>query len=168
MTVQIDIWLVGRWTRDASILDKAYLLFPIIENGHWSLAIICHPGGSNRKNGSKRCLLHLDSNTGTHDSKLIFQALRRFLKAAWERAKGADERFNDEDIVQCSAPVADQQNAYDCGPFVLHSIDKFVREAPTVFTTQELSKYTDSAVSCDNSMDLCTVTARCKPKLQRP
>jgi Ulp1 family protease len=99
--------LVGK---EVSILDKAYLLLPIIAEGHWSLAIFCHPGGSKDENGSKQCLLHLDSSPGIHVSKSVFSILRRFLKAVWEHWKGADEQFAVEDIAECTVPVPSQPN----------------------------------------------------------
>ncbi len=156
--VQSYVKVVHRWVRLAYIMEKTYLLVPIIKSRHWSLAIICHPGGSNKENGGMRCILHLDSVPGHHDSKLIFHKVRRFLKAAWLGAKGAEDKFHDEDFAECSVPVPRQQNGYDCGPFVLYSVDKFLREAPPVFTKQEMSSYSDSAVSCDVSLAWIRVT----------
>jgi Ulp1 family protease len=91
---------------------------------------------------------------GIHDSESLFRILRRFLKAVWEHWKGADEKFAVEDIAECAVPVPQQPNKYDCGPFVLHSLDKFVKEAPEVFTMAELRSHKDSEVSALNFMDL--------------
>ena len=35
---------VERWTRDVDVFAKKYLLVPVFEDQHWSLAIVCHPG----------------------------------------------------------------------------------------------------------------------------
>ena len=35
---------VERWTRGVDVFAKKFLLVPVFENQHWSLAIICHPG----------------------------------------------------------------------------------------------------------------------------
>lgn len=146
--VQAFCRVVGRLVgKEVSILDKEYLLLPIVAEGHWSLAIFCHPGGSKDENGSKRCLLHLDSSPGIHVSESVFSILRRFLKAVWEHWKGADEQFAVEDIAECTVPVPPQPNTYDCGPFVLHSLETFVKQAPEVFTMAELQCHEDSEVS---------------------
>ena len=35
---------VERWTRDVDVFAKKFLLVPVFEDQHWSLAIVCHPG----------------------------------------------------------------------------------------------------------------------------
>ena len=35
---------VERWTRGVDVFAKKFLLVPVFEDQHWSLAIICHPG----------------------------------------------------------------------------------------------------------------------------
>lgn len=149
---------VRRWMAKAYIIEKTYLLVPIIKESHWSLAIICHPRGSNKESGGMRCILHLDSKPGYHHSKLIFRQVRRFLKAAWSGEKDAADKFQDQDFNECIVPVPKQTNGDDCGPFVLYSMDKFVSEAPPVFTKQEMSRYSDPAVSCDVSLAWIRVT----------
>lgn len=34
---------VKRWTKKVDVFAKQYLLIPICENNHWTLAIVCHP-----------------------------------------------------------------------------------------------------------------------------
>jgi len=34
---------VKRWTKKVDVFAKDYLLIPICENNHWTLAIVCHP-----------------------------------------------------------------------------------------------------------------------------
>ena len=37
--------LVSRWTRDVDVFAKRLLLVPISDkDGHWTLAVVCHPG----------------------------------------------------------------------------------------------------------------------------
>lgn len=36
---------VRKWTKNVDIFDKAYIFVPIHDHAHWSLAVICHPGG---------------------------------------------------------------------------------------------------------------------------
>ena len=35
---------VERWTRGVDVFAKKFLLVPVFEDQHWSLAIVCHPG----------------------------------------------------------------------------------------------------------------------------
>ena len=35
---------VERWTRNVDIFAKRFLLVPVLDQQHWSLAIVCHPG----------------------------------------------------------------------------------------------------------------------------
>ena len=35
---------VERWTRGVDVFAKKFLLVPVVEDLHWSLAIVCHPG----------------------------------------------------------------------------------------------------------------------------
>ena len=35
---------VERWTRDVDVFAKKFLIVPVFEDQHWSLAIVCHPG----------------------------------------------------------------------------------------------------------------------------
>jgi Ulp1 family protease len=35
---------VAKWTKNVDVFAQDYLLIPIHDTAHWSLAIICHPG----------------------------------------------------------------------------------------------------------------------------
>ncbi|KAA8529565.1 hypothetical protein F0562_033636 [Nyssa sinensis] len=68
-----------RWWKGVNIFQKAYILFPIHENLHWSLVIICIP---DKEDESGPIILHLDS-LGLHCSKSIFHNIKRFLREEW-------------------------------------------------------------------------------------
>lgn len=42
-TIAYGFTRVKRWTKKVDIFSKEFLLIPICENNHWTLAIICHP-----------------------------------------------------------------------------------------------------------------------------
>ena len=47
---------VKKWTRNVDIFSKKYILIPINDKLHWSLAIICNPlSAPKQKNNSKEC-----------------------------------------------------------------------------------------------------------------
>lgn len=35
---------VCKWTKNVDIFDMDYILIPIHDTAHWSLAVVCHPG----------------------------------------------------------------------------------------------------------------------------
>lgn len=35
---------VCKWTKNVDVFDMDYILIPIHDAAHWSLAIVCHPG----------------------------------------------------------------------------------------------------------------------------
>ncbi|PKI53961.1 hypothetical protein CRG98_025663 [Punica granatum] len=72
-----------RWWKGVNIFQKAYVLIPIHDELHWSLAIICVPDKEDR---SGPILLHLDS-LQLHRSKSIFDNIRRFLVEEWNHLK---------------------------------------------------------------------------------
>ncbi|KAK4261302.1 hypothetical protein QN277_004321 [Acacia crassicarpa] len=126
-----------RWWKGVNIFQKAYVLIPIHENLHWSLAIICIP---DKKDESGPIILHLDS-LSLHSSRSVFDNLRRYLIEEW--------RYLDQESACSDIPIADgiwknldckikeriitvpqQKNDYDCGLFVLYFIKRFIEEAP--------------------------------------
>ncbi|XP_028754422.1 ubiquitin-like-specific protease 1D isoform X2 [Neltuma alba] len=68
-----------RWWKGVNIFQKAYVLIPIHEDLHWSLAIICIP---DMEDESGPIILHLDS-LGLHSSRSVFDNVRRYLIEEW-------------------------------------------------------------------------------------
>eukprot|EP00983_Pelagomonas_calceolata_P118041 1160466-Pelagomonas_calceolata.AAC.8 len=62
---------LGSWIcpQKVDIFSKDYLLVPIHDTLHWSLAIVCHPGAVRgslaQEEGVTPCILHLDSMEGS-------------------------------------------------------------------------------------------------------
>ncbi|KAL5723756.1 Ulp1 peptidase [Ranunculus cassubicifolius] len=127
-----------RWWKGVNIFEKAYILFPIHENFHWSLVIVCLP---DKEDDSGPLVLHLDS-LGYHDSTHIFVNVKSFLKKEWRY-------LNEKEAPPLDLPMADkvwgnlprridekrimvpqQKNDYDCGVFVLFFMERFIAQAP--------------------------------------
>ncbi|GMH01614.1 hypothetical protein Nepgr_003453 [Nepenthes gracilis] len=137
-----------RWWRGVNIFQKAYILLPIHENLHWSLAIICIP---DKEDESGPIILHLDS-LGYHFSRSIFVNIRSFLREEWN--------YVNKDVGPVDIPILDriwkylprridekiitvpqQDNDYDCGLFVLFFMERFIVEAPDRLKKKDLAMF---------------------------
>jgi Ulp1 family protease len=118
---------VKKWTGNIDIFEKDYLFIPINDKMHWSLIIVCFPG----KFSNKSCILHLDSLRGINQS--IFTKLRCYLKSEWinKRGNSIDEKdFASERMPGHHVKVPEQDNYTDCGLFLLHYVELWVRNPP--------------------------------------
>ena len=148
---------VSSWTRRIDVFAQRFLLFPVHEGEHWSLAIVCHPGAklvsvrelkgamkpaeaSSSSSGDVdvcaaaqrpvACIVCLDS-LGLHRTQRTCMLLRKWLTAEWAARKGGRERRKfAPGTVPAIAPrnvTSLQSNLTDCGLYLLHFADEFVR-----------------------------------------
>ncbi|XP_076918355.1 ubiquitin-like-specific protease 1D isoform X2 [Bidens hawaiensis] len=126
-----------KWWKGVSIFEKAYILLPVHEGAHWSLAIICIP---TKKVDLGAIVLHLDS-LGLHNSSQIFDNVGRFVKEEWNHLTNSEDPLAipvmdeiweslDPSIINRKIQVPQQRNSYDCGLFVLYYMERFIKEAP--------------------------------------
>ncbi|MCO5580780.1 hypothetical protein L7F22_034651 [Adiantum nelumboides] len=127
-----------KWTKGVNIFEKKYLLVPVHDCAHWSLAIICFATNPQERNKVLPYILHLDSMREGHLSKEVFHVLSRYIEAEWNHIRGLDA--NDEncttvlkEFVSKRVEVPLQQNAWDCGLFLLYFIECFLRDADDIF-----------------------------------
>ncbi|XP_042501351.1 ubiquitin-like-specific protease 1D isoform X2 [Macadamia integrifolia] len=137
-----------RWWKGVNIFQKAYILLPIHENQHWSLAIICN---LDKDDDLGQIILHLDS-LGYHNSYEIFEDIRSFLKEEWkylrEEVAASDPSIGDRvhrnlrnRIDGRKITVPQQKNDYDCGIFVLYFMERFIEEAPERLKRKDLTMF---------------------------
>ncbi|KAK6922173.1 Ulp1 protease family, C-terminal catalytic domain, partial [Dillenia turbinata] len=136
-----------RWWKGVNIFKKAYILLPIHENIHWSLAIICMP---DKEDESGPRILHLDS-LGLHDSRSVFDNIKSFLREEWNclnQEAPSDLPFAKRiwkhlpliiDAERVSVPQ--QNNISDCGLFVLYFMERFLEEAPERLKKKDLAMF---------------------------
>ncbi|XP_074587123.1 putative ubiquitin-like-specific protease 2A [Curcuma longa] len=141
---------VRKWTRKVNIFEKDYIFIPVNFNLHWSLLIICHPGEvANLKGGEVHsckvpCILHMDSIKGSHNGlKNIIQSYM------WEEWKERHEEASEDDSSKflnlrfVSLEVPQQENSFDCGLFLLHYVELFLQEAPSIFDPFQVTKFSN-------------------------
>ncbi|KAH8091598.1 hypothetical protein JL720_5908 [Aureococcus anophagefferens] len=73
---------VERWTRGVDVFSKKFLVVPIVEHLHWSLAIVCHPGALVR---------------------VVRDRIAREEEEAEERARGEDDDESDAPRIDATA-----------------------------------------------------------------
>ncbi|KAK7328093.1 hypothetical protein VNO77_22189 [Canavalia gladiata] len=142
---------VRKWTRKVNLFEKDYLLIPINYSLHWSLIVICHPGEVTcfkdeeiQESSKVPCILHMDSLKGSHKGlKNVFQS---YLCEEWkERHSNVvdDVSSNFLHLRFISLELPQQENLYDCGLFLLHYVECFLKEAPINFNPFLITKFSN-------------------------
>ncbi|VVA94071.1 unnamed protein product [Arabis nemorensis] len=137
-----------RWWKGIDLFRKAYIFIPIHEDLHWSLVIVCIP---DKEDESGLTILHLDS-LGLHSKRSIVENVKRFLKDEWNYLKQDDYSLDlpvsekiwrnlPRRISEADIQVPQQKNDFDCGPFVLFFIKRFIEEAPQRLKRKDLGMF---------------------------
>lgn len=136
---------VRKWTRRVNIFEKDYIFIPVNYSYHWSLIIICNPGAAILEDGNQSktpCILHMDSLNGTHGN--LSKLIQSYLWEEWRERHMADdtsfvtaEKFYNMAFISLEVPQ--QNNYHDCGLFLLHYVEMFLRQVPTTFSLPQLA-----------------------------
>ena len=135
---------VERWTRGVDVFAKKFLLVPVVEDLHWSLAIVCHPGELAKRAVARErreldvgatededededcplrpCVIHMDSNR-QHSAKKIEKWLRCFLEMEWRKRHSDEELHAPERDGEGGRPAGGPAAGDAQGP----AADEFVR-----------------------------------------
>ncbi|KAK1626476.1 hypothetical protein QYE76_000791 [Lolium multiflorum] len=139
-----------RWWKGVNIFQRGYIILPIHGMSHWSLIIVCMPA---KESNAGPIILHLDS-LGMHPSAQIFDTVGKYLEEEWRHL-----RENESSCISISetiwqdlpsnihkeiVEVPGQNNAYDCGVFMLYYIQQFIKQAPERFTRDRLHMFSRS------------------------
>ncbi|CAA6664099.1 unnamed protein product [Spirodela intermedia] len=113
--------------------------------------IDCHTGDVGMKDSIHEacripCILHMDSMKGNHDG--LKKLIQSYLCEEWkERYSGSLEdtsllpNFSNLRFIPLELPQ--QQNAFDCGFFLLHYVELFLKEAPANFNPFSITKFSN-------------------------
>nr|XP_024365449.1 ubiquitin-like-specific protease 2 isoform X2 [Physcomitrium patens] len=139
---------VKKWTRKVNIFEKDFIFIPVNQSLHWSLIIICHPGQmwDVTTDGSPvgdACILHLDSMEGFHRG--LDRYIKSYLFQEWKE-RNPNEITNPYEVSYAEeffsempyrySKVPQQDNNCDCGLFLLHYVELFLKTAPPVYRTK--------------------------------
>ncbi|KAH9697359.1 putative ubiquitin-like-specific protease 2A [Citrus sinensis] len=132
---------VRKWTRKVNLFEKDYIFIPVNYSLHWSLIVICHPGevpyfrdDEIEKSLKVPCILHMDSIKGSHRG--LKNLIQGYLSEEWkERHSNTDDEVPSKFLRLQFAPLElpQQQNSFDCGLFLLHYVELFLKEALSNF-----------------------------------
>jgi len=130
---------VKSWTKKMDIFSKKMLIFPICDDEHWYVIIVCNPGQvlSQKKDkdfeqerrrqvklegrGCDPFLLVLDSLPNTHSTAL--NRIRSYLQFEHMEKKGLPLSFGKEKMEEKQPEIPYQPNSCDCGIFLLHYVE---------------------------------------------
>ncbi|XP_023728809.1 probable ubiquitin-like-specific protease 2A isoform X2 [Lactuca sativa] len=118
---------VLNWIKKKDIFSRKYVVFPIVQWGHWSVLIFCHFGESLGSKFKTPCILLLDSLAKADHSKQLEPVIRKNL-----------ERTEDKKLLRkmpfLVPKVPQQRDNQECGFFALYYIKLFVESAPESFS----------------------------------
>ncbi|KAK1417593.1 hypothetical protein QVD17_26723 [Tagetes erecta] len=142
---------VHKWTKKVDIFQKDYIFIPVNFRLHWSLVIICHPGEVVNFTDDELelsvkvpCILHMDSIKGSHRG--LDPCIKSYLWEEWKArndyaSEDISRKFMDLRFLQLEVPQ--QENSYDCGLFMLHYMELFVKQASNSFNPLDTFINTD-------------------------
>eukprot|EP00656_Telonema_subtile_P008501 TRINITY_DN13963_c0_g1_i2.p1 TRINITY_DN13963_c0_g1~~TRINITY_DN13963_c0_g1_i2.p1 ORF type:complete len:214 (+),score=65.86 TRINITY_DN13963_c0_g1_i2:477-1118(+) len=116
-------------TNIPDLFQKDFLLIPVHQNLHWSLALVCfakNAGVAGLAGTQQARVVYMDSLGGRKPK--VLESIRKFLDFEWKhRHPDIPKRF---DTVTCQGhmpTVPVQSNDWDCGLFVLQYAQMFAR-----------------------------------------
>lgn len=109
---------------DFDLQDFDYIVIPVNEWEHWSLAVICHPFTSKARTVIFDSQLTADLNNLQNMATLI----ESFMKYSYEKRTGSVMPFP----LQCVLPqrMPQQTNNFDCGIFIAEFARRFLLSPP--------------------------------------
>ncbi|KAK1359959.1 hypothetical protein POM88_044433 [Heracleum sosnowskyi] len=121
---------VIEWLGRLNIFMQKYVFFPLCLSNHWSLVILCNPGGDIKRKKERPSMILLDSLDGSMKSEVeIFMS-----SVLHELYKNRFISQNDFGNIKLAIPkVPKQRDDKTCGFFVLYYMTLFLKEIPVKF-----------------------------------
>ena len=137
--------------KDNNIFQKRLVLFPIEQNGHWSLCVLVNPahvlnGGKVDKSGRFKlagidrslpfpCILYFDPIPNQHNAERNSQLIRTWLNDHWAfRLYPKKKPFTEATYPLYKPTVPTQLNQTDCGVFVCRYIFALYKLRDRIFS----------------------------------
>lgn len=162
-----DYSRIRKWFQSSDIFKKDFLVFPVCENYHWFLVIVCYPEqvqhvtcfadeeyedeiATTRKTPG---IIVLDS-LRTQEVKNFTKPIRDFLYHEWRYKMNADDsvpvkKFDCNSLTEKWPTIPRQQNGYDCGIFILAYCQYFLRSPHRAYSLIMCEDKTDTEF-CDD------------------
>mmetsp|Transcript_6617 Transcript_6617/g.11639 ORF Transcript_6617/g.11639 Transcript_6617/m.11639 type:complete len:301 (-) Transcript_6617:8-910(-) len=141
---------VRNWTKKIDIFSYHHILVPINENEHWTLAILMQAHTLMSKK-QKAAWLYFDSLGGSGQEAI--DILREYIRVEWEAARGTEIDMDESSIPMFQPDVPLQDNLTDCGVFLLHYAELFLKN-PNQFNIKHLDSVTSTQFFKHNWFEL--------------
>ncbi|CAM9784990.1 unnamed protein product [Pylaiella littoralis] len=132
---------VQHWTRNVDLFKKKFVLVPVVQDMHWSLACLCNLDKLEEdkfeylSHEAQPCMLFLDS-LDMHYPQKIQGFLQKYLEEKWKESGRKAMDFDDDILPLVRPRVPTQINGCDCGVYVLRYAKEICRQWPTVTTAE--------------------------------
>eukprot|EP00961_Rhodomonas_salina_P145528 1958483-Rhodomonas_salina.1 len=150
-----------KWSKGVDVFEKDYILIPICQKLHWSLAVVCFPrlegelletAEKNHAGGRQQhqayqvpCILHF--NSIRKNVPAIFQRIRGYLQHFWDvhhAHKHGKRDFESKSLRGYNPNCPQQPNEWDCGIYVMEFINRLCLDSPEP-TIEELREREDKS-----------------------
>ncbi|KIJ48954.1 hypothetical protein M422DRAFT_28282 [Sphaerobolus stellatus SS14] len=114
---------VQRWTRKRTPFDCDLVVFPCNDSNHWFTISISNPAGMLSDAKSPMAIIGLDSLA--YDRNIIRSEI-----LTWVQREASNRNLEyqvETPLMSLALPCAEQPNDYDCGPYMIHNLDRFLR-----------------------------------------
>ncbi|CAM9497083.1 unnamed protein product, partial [Discosporangium mesarthrocarpum] len=132
---------VKSWTKNMDLFSKKFVLVPIAENLHWSMAVLVNLHKLKAFNGKyptfeegeeHPCMLFLDS-LKMHRPGRVFDYLSKYLEEEWRASgKGGCLKLDESSMPRVTPKVPLQDNGCDCGVYILRYAQELCRQWPKI------------------------------------
>lgn len=166
--------LINKWLNNIDIFDKNYLIFPVCQDDHWFVIVVCYPSAVLDPESVESCISNTSSSGGDtsilrngkqvpgiivmdslqRDKPLITRQIRAFLDFAWREKLRGIKNFSYHNLKEYCPALPSQTNAFDCGVYMLAYIKCFI-EQPERFYRQVRKDSDESREVLKNKIESC-------------
>ncbi|KIJ43317.1 hypothetical protein M422DRAFT_30958 [Sphaerobolus stellatus SS14] len=122
---------IKNWSHGHDPFDNDIVIVPINLDLRWFVVAICFPAQILMQSNSSQCCIFSMDSLGSHHRDIRSKLIQWLTQEAEARGIGGCR----SDILSLNLPVVEQPNLTDCGPYMVHNIDRFVRHHDRIITS---------------------------------
>ncbi|KIJ45386.1 hypothetical protein M422DRAFT_778953 [Sphaerobolus stellatus SS14] len=121
---------IRKWTRKISIFPSDVILIPVNLNLHWFVVVVCDAGQLLLRSTGRPCSILVMDSLRIDRTNIRTQVHDWLVEEIVTRNLGPCRM----DVMSLDLPASCQPNYYDCGPYTVHNIDRFVRNRDQILS----------------------------------